>query len=445
MFRFTAMSGGIPIGGVHFLIELEGKRIAIDCGARQDGGKVYPPPIIQGRVDALLLTHGHYDHDGMLPLFSKEHPNTPIYGTKVTRRFADMILWDSFRSALRKMGRGEKVEMHFSAGDIANALSLNRFRFVHKPEWFSPWPGWKIRFWPAGHINGASSIHIVSPSGFGVVHSGDISFHNQPTIRGAEIVNDIFSPDILITEGTYGDRNLPDRADEEYRFIRRVIEVLKRGGKVLVPAFSIAGSNVGIILANDLAKAGINIPVHIDGMIRTAARIINGSNEWSPNDNGLCFPKNLISIPEDPEECHSYRQDLVNGGPAVIISSHGMLEGGYANFYLPHILIDPKSAVLIPGYQAEGTGGRRLLELERGLSFRVNQLWIKKLCDVERFYLSAHASGQEISEWIRKIQPWHVIVTHATESAFKGLKGRINRHSPAIRVSGGYNGREISD
>lgn len=443
--NFRAFSGGIPIGGSHYLIELEDKRIAIDCGAVQRGGKVLPPPIIQDRVDALFITHGHLDHVGMLPLFGKEHPETSIYGTKVTWRFARMLLWDSHAVALRKRERGEKVETYFSASDIANSISLKRFRLIHKPEWFSPWPGWKVRFWPAGHINGAASIHIISPSGFKIVHSGDISFHDQPTIKGAEIVNDMFSPEVLVTEGTYGDRDLPNRFYEEQRFINRVIGVLGRGGKILIPSFSITGSNIGIILANGLAKAGVDIPVHIDGMIRTAAGIINDSNEWSPNDNGLVFPKNLIIVPAEHGEAHSYRQRILEGGPAVVISSHGMLEGGLAMFYLHHILSDFKNAVLLPGYQAEGTAGRRLLELERGHEFQVNRQRVPIYCDVERFQLSSHASGRELTDWICKIQPWHVIVTHATRPAFGGLKREILRYCSAIRISGGFNGEEISE
>ncbi|KKU04480.1 MAG: hypothetical protein UX06_C0017G0007 [Candidatus Giovannonibacteria bacterium GW2011_GWA2_45_21] len=443
--NFKALSGGVPIGGSHYLIELEDKRIVIDCGAVQAGGKVLPPPIAQGRVDALFLTHGHLDHIGMLPLFVKEHPETPIYGTKVTWRFARMLLWDSYFVTLKKLERREKVETYFSATDIERALNLKRFNLVREPEWFSPWLGWKIRFWPAGHINGAASIHIISPKGFRIIHSGDISFHNQPTIRGAEVVNDIFSPEVLITEGTYGDRDLPNRVKEEHNFVDKVVEVLGQGGKILVPSFSITGPNIGIILANGLAKARVDIPVNLDGMVRTAAGIISGSSEWSPNDNGLVFPKNLIAVPEDPEKARAYRQKILDGGPAVIVSSHGMLEGGMAMFYLQHLISDYKSAVLLPGYQAEGTGGRRLLELERGHYFQINRRPFPIYCDVKRFQLSSHASGNELAGWISEIQPWHVIVTHAVRSAFEGLKQKIRERHPSIRVSGGFNGENIVD
>lgn len=443
--KFTALSGGIPIGGSHYLVELEGKRIAIDCGAVQRGGKVLPPPIAKGKVDALFLTHGHFDHSGMLPLFVKEHPETPIYSTKVTWRFTRMLLWDICRNASIRLSRGEKVENYFTPAEVENAVSFRRFKLVHNPAWFSPWKGWKIRFWPAGHINGAASIYIISPKGFRIIHSGDVCFHNQPTIKGMQIAYDFRSPNLLITEATNGNRNLPKRAAEEKRFVDRVIGILWRGGKVLIPSFGITGPNIGIILASGLAKAGVNIPVYLDGMIRMSATIINASNEWSKNDNGLVFPDNLVAVPEEQEEAYACRKKILDGGPAVVVSSHGMLEGGFAMFYLPHILSDYKSAVLIPGHQVEGSGGRLLLELGRGHEFQIKNKSIPRNCDVERFHLSSHASGKDLSNWISEIQPWQVIVTHATESGFLGLKHKVKSHHPITRVLGGYNGEEIRD
>lgn len=443
--NFMALSGGIPIGGSHYLIELDGKRIAIDYGAIQRGGKISAPPVASGQIDALLLTHGHFDHVGMLPIFVREHPEAPIYSTKVTWRFTKMLIYDSFQISANKLARGENVEITFSWPEIERAVSLKRFKLVHNSEWFSPWPGWKIRFRSSGHINGATTIDIVSPSGFRIIHSGDISFHDQPTIKGAMVANDFKSPELLITEATYGDRDLPDREQEEKRLVDRVIGILNHGGKVLIPSFSITGPNIGVIIANGLAKAGVDVPVYLDGMIRTAARIINGSNEWSPNDNGLVFPKNLITVPENKEEAYEFRQIILDGGPSVVISSHGMLEGGMAMFYLPHFLSYYKSAVLIPGYQAEGTGGRRLLELERGNHFQINRRFVPINCEVGKFHLSSHASGKELSMWISEINPWTVIGTHATKSGFLSLKRKINGCHPAIRVMGGYNGETVRD
>ena len=447
--KFTALGGGIPLGGSHHILNLEeGRRVAFDCGAIQSqGGKISAPPIAEGNIDALFATHGHFDHVGMLPLFGKTHPETPIYGTEVTRRFASMLLGDSLKITRKKIEAGEKnAQAYFNIADAVRVLTRHeRYKQVLRPEWFELKPGWKIRFWPAGHINGAASIHVVSPKGFRIIHSGDISFQDQPTIKGAEVINDIFSPEVLITEGTYGDRDLPNRAHEEHRFINKVVEVLGQGGKVLVPSFSITGPNIGIILANGLAKARVDVPVHLDGMVRTAAGIISGSREWSSNDNGLVFPKNLIAVPEEREEAYAYRQKILDGGPAVIVSSHGMLEGGLAMFYLQHLISDYKSAVLLPGYQAEGTGGRRLLELERGHYFQINRRPFPIYCDVKRFQLSSHASGNELAGWISEIQPWHVIITHAVQSAARGLERKIKERHPSIRVSGGFNGELISD
>lgn len=455
--KFTALGGGIPLGGSHHLLDFEdeGMRLAVDYGAIQNqGGKVSPPPIVEGHIDALLLTHGHFDHVGMLPLFGKMHPEAPVYGTEVTRRFAGMLLWDSLEITRKKIEAGENVQAYFNTADAVWVLARHeRFNQVLRPEWFELKPGWKVRFWPAGHINGAASPQIITPTGLKVMHSGDISFNNMPTISGAKIAQD-FRPDVLITEATYGDRDLPNRAQEEQRFIDRVIEVLQRGGRVLVPTFGVAGPNIGIILARGLAeaaKAGVKLPtidVHMDGMLKKAARIIYGSSEWNTDNKAVPFPDNLICMP-DGAAGYAYRDELLNG-PAVILSSHGMAEGGKVMEYLLIVLPNARDAVLIPGHQVEGTGGRKLLELERGSNFLIPAFgrrpaqFIPRYCDVERFYLSSHASGNEITDWAMELQPKIVIVIHAPKSGHEGLKRKIFERNPAIQVAGAFNGQPLT-
>ena len=450
--KFTALGGGIPLGGSHHILNLEeGRRVAFDCGAIQSqGGKISAPPIAEGNIDALFATHGHFDHVGMLPLFGKTHPETPIYGTEVTRRFASMLLGDSLKITRKKIEAGEKnAQAYFNIADAIRVLTRHeRYKQVLRPEWFELKPGWKIRFWPAGHINGAVSSQIITPKGLKIMHSGDISFTNMPTIKGADIAPD-FRPDVLITEATYGDRDLPNRAAEEQRFVNRVIEVLRRGGQVLIPAFGITGPNIAITLARGLTAAGIDTPIHIDGMIRKAARIIYGSSEWNAENKSVPFPDNIICMP-DGREGYIHRQRLLSG-PAVILASHGMLEGGKIMEYLPTVLSNPLGAILIPGYQADGTGGRKLLELERGANFLIPGFGQRKgevvpiYCDVERFYLSSHASGPELANWIEELDPKVLIVVHATAEGFAGLKRRFQeRAKRPLMIIPAFNGEEIS-
>lgn len=449
------------MGGSHHLLEFEeGMRLAIDHGAIQSqGGKVSPPPMAQGHIDALLLTHGHFDHIGMLPRFGKMHPETPVYGTEVTRRFAAMLLQDSLEITRKKIEAGENVQAYFNTADAVRVLTRHeRYKQVLRPEWFELKPGWKIRFKPNGHINGSARIQIITPAGLKLEHSGDICFNDQPTIKGAE--TDDFRPDILITEATYGDKDPRlSRAEEEKLFIARVIEVIKRRhvfgvsskyfGQVLIPDFGIKGPNTAIMLARGLAEAGIDIPVHIDGMIRKAARIIYGSSEWDSSNRSVPFPDNIISMP-DGREGHDYRQRLL-AGPAIVLASHGMIQGGRVLEYLPTILRNPLGAVLIPGHQAEGTDGRKLLELERGANFLVPSFGrrpseaIPINCDIERFYLSSHAYGPELACWVEELEPKVLIVIHATVEGSTGLRRRLYERvrCPSMIIPA-FNGEEIN-
>lgn len=432
--KFKAFGGGIPLGKTHLLLEIEGKRVAIDCGAEIGrNNSITMPPMADESIDLLLVTHGHLDHIGALAYFAKRHPETKILGTKVTRSFTRMLLWDSVKITAQKLPEGQKVEVYFTGDDVCELMS--RFKAVRNSEWFSPWPGWKIRFVPAGHINGAASIQIITPNNIGIMFSGDICFNNQPTIMGAKVPSRDFRPHLLFVEATYGDRSLPDRQKEEDKLIDRTREVLKRGGFVLIPTFAISGVNIALISAN----AGI--PTYIDGMIRKAAQIINLSDPWSENDKPkFIFPDNPMRVINA-----QHRRQILKGKPAVIVTTHGMLEGGPVWQYIPYILRDGKSAVLIPGYQAEETGGYHLLRLERGQALEHGNEKYDVYCDVERFYLSAHASGKEIARWVAEINPWEVVVVHATRAGFEGLKQKIKERSPVIRVQGAFNGQELLD
>ena len=439
--KFTALSGGIPMGAAHYLIEdLEGKNIAFDCGTEiLRGGNTRMPPITDKKVDLLCVSHGHLDHVGGLAYFAKHHPETKFLGTKVTRRFAEMQLWDSLGITAKKIAEGKKIEHQFIGDDIRALMNLKRFGIVHRPEWFSPWPDWMIRFRPNGHINGSACIDIQTPNDFRMTFSVDTCFNNQPTIAGAKVYND-FRPYMLFVEGTYGDRTLPDRQREEERFIGYVKDVLQRGGFALVPSFGIGGVNIALTLA----LAGI--PTYIDGMIRTAADIINMSNPWSASDRPFVFTENLQPV---ANEWH--RQQILKGKPCAIVTTHGMLEFGPVWSYLPHILGDHNSAVLIPGYQAEETGGYQLLRLERGQALeRKNEKTgeLKKYqiyCDVEKFYLSGHASGREIADYVQKVNPWEVVILHASYGSYHSLKKMIKERLPIIKVHGAFNGRELVD
>lgn len=455
LFRFNALSGGIPLGGSHQLMEYCEKRMGFDCGAIQRDNKVLAPPLIEGPVDALLATHGHLDHVGMLAYWAKMHPESITFGTEMTRRFAWMLGKDSIKITQEKIAAGEKnIQQYFNESDLKTALKRYRcYKQVLNSKWFSPWPDWQMAFKRAGHINGAAKVQIVAPSGLRIEHSGDLCFIDQPTVKGADTSLD-FRPDVLITEATYGDRDLPNRATEEQRLIDRVIDILMRGSRVLIPAFSTSGPNVGIIIERGLARAvesGIKLPtvnVYIDGMLRTAAWLINRTTPWDEGDDPSAFPPNLIPMPDKRDGWLCRRKLLAE--PAVIVSSHGMVEGGKIMTWLPFILPDPTAAVLIPGYQAEGTGGRKLLELEKGHNFVIPGFagrpaqTVPIYCDVERFYLSSHASGREIAEQIVRQNPKVVIVVHATEEGFQGLKRKLLSLGFKGRIIPAYNGQEIA-
>lgn len=435
--RFMAVGGGHEIGASCYVIQSASKRLVVDCGLRfrnRGGNRTEPPKLtsLRGkRVDAILFDHAHIDHIGAAPVLAAQHPEAKIYATTPTIRIAELMLKDAIKLA----ERNAQTPL-FSQDELDRFLS--RVIPVESAEWFSPWEGWEIRFWPSGHMRGAASIHIKSPEG-NILHSGDISFYDTAIVQGARFPEN-FQPHLLITEATNGGDTLPDRVAEVARLAAKVREVNARGGNVLIPAFA---SERGPNIALELAAAGIK--VWTGGMVNGVLDICRWSR-WCDNDTEIPdSDPNIVQI--SPRIARELREASTVNPPTLlnVVATSGMLESGLSQVLAFHWIEDPRNAILIPGYQAEDVFGRQLLNVERGsyLEFPEKEARRQVLAEVERFHFSGHASGQQLASWITALSPETVIMVHGEQASFGGLKNLLKATGFRNRIEVGRNNQKI--
>ena len=407
--RFYFLGGAEEVGNVGCVIEDNtGTRLLIDYGMAPTRPPRYPsesPP-----VSDAIITHSHIDHIGMAPWLVGAH-GTTLHGTALTAKVSEIMWRDTY-----KVSSIEKYPLSWDKRDLD--LALDSWK-THKIGESFKIGEWDCKFHLAGHMPGAVMVEINTPSAR-ILWTGDIDTRNSPNVIGASPI----SCDILCLEGTYGARTHPNRSDEEQRFVERVKEVVNRGGVALVPAFA---SGRGQDILRILKRDAPHLNVHFDGM---GTRL---TKDW------LLFPeynnnfKELMKTWKWVKRVYgkSDRKKALNAD--VIVTTSGMLEGGPAVWYLNRLRMDRRNSVFITGYQAEGTGGRMLLEKSRlPICGNITQIDL----ETKRFDFSTHAGHKELVDFAKKTQAENVVLYHtdnktARPKLSKSLEDLgINVHSP---------------
>lgn len=462
--ELIANGGGDRIGGSSYRYKYKGTSILVDFGAIQDEAKsIKYLDVPVEPIELLFLGHDHIDHCGGLPIFAREHPETKIYMTKTCRDGMELQLYDSVKISLEQYKNGVLSNQNpkpplFEHDEVRDLIA--RVRIVRTENWFEPIPGFKVSFRSAGHKLGAAIILIVFPDGTRVMHACDYCLNDQALVRGAKDPKDFLEADLMLTESTYGARELPERAEEEARLVNLVTMIIGRGGKVVIPHFSSTGLHVAL----PLARAGL--PTLIDGMLRDFSKIYRLAELWTDND----IPFRLEDYPtfdrvdgvKFGQQDSAYRKMLIQSESSfVVVSSSGMLQGGPAVGYVEELVGDPKNAIIIPGYQAPETQGRKLLQLGKGEPITFHHEQIRKrrdgseyldsfnvtrevLCDVIQLHLSGHSGGNRMAEWIAQINPKRVVTVHGDPEGHQGLADRIHGLKSSIDVVSARNGEAIS-
>lgn len=451
-------AAGMVTGSKH-LLDIQGRRILLDCGMFQGEGPRsdelnrrfgFDPK----EVDVVVLSHAHIDHSGLLPRLVKQGFNGIIWCTPATRDLCAIMLEDSARiqeadfafdvKRARERGRGTgHPEPLYTAEDVKPAMA--RFQCLDYGEHREIVPGVTLTFLDAGHILGSATVHLGIDDGASftqLAFSADVGRYVDRLLPDPAPFP---QADVLILEGTYGDRDHPDvevAHDELLHHVRRVC--VEQGGKLLIPAFSIGKTQELLYTLNALSNDGRlpRIPVFVDSPLSISATGIYRDHSRLLQDDvraELAHDPDLFGFPGVEFIRKSEQSMLLNKrtDPCIIIAASGMMEAGRIRHHLRHHLDDARNAVLVIGFCAPGTLGADLLEGEKEVRIFGDPVEVRAAILRMEFY-SAHAGQGELLRWVGCQDPARVkrtFLVHGSEAPLAALRAKLGEKGfPDVHV-----------
>ncbi len=441
--RITTLGCCREVGRAAFILSTPETRVLIDSGDKPgaEGEVPYlqvPEALGAGpnNLDAVVLTHAHLDHSAFIPLLFKYGYDGPIYCTEPTRDLMGLLTLD-YLDVAAKDGRTPPYESEMVREAIKHTVPIEYGDVTDIA------PDVKLTFHNAGHILGSAISHFHIGDGlYNVAFSGDIHYTDTRLFNGA--VNDFPRVESLVLESTYGGRNdyQTDQEDSEHKLKRIIRETTERGGKVLIPAFAVGRSQEMMLVLEEAMRNGEipSVPVHLDGMIWEATAIHTTYPEYlrdSLRDRILHDDENPFLADEfnHIDGGEEERQEVADGGPCIVLSTSGMIEGGPIMSWLRHLGGEDDSTLVFVGYQAQGTLGRRIQNGRSEIPFedtsrhgspRSRTLTLNM--DVETVDgFSGHADRQGLIDFVKTMnpRPEKVLCVHGDERSTQDLSSAL--------------------
>lgn len=441
------------VTGSQHLIEVNGHRILLDCGLYQGKrSEAYERnsnlPFDAASVDLMILSHAHIDHSGNIPSLVKRGFRGDIITTFATRDLCAEMLLDSGhiqeKDVLfvnkRHRKRGEPpIEPLYTQQDATESLRYFTSQGYQRPRMIAP--GVTLTFFDAGHMLGSAIVVLdiedrEAKRDVRLVFSGDLGRKGIPIIRDPQTID---GADFLIMESTYGDRLHPPYEDEEKRLEQIIRETHQRGGSIVIPAFAVGRTQQLVLTLHQLSARGDipRMPVFVDSPLAIDVTAVfrlhpecyddeirsfimegNGRDPFGFKD--LSYTRAL----EESKRLNFLRE------PAIIISASGMAETGRILHHLKNRIEDPRTTVLIVGWQAPNTLGRRLVDGEKIVRIFGEEYHNRAHVEVLNGF-SGHADREELMAWVGAMErkPKRAFLVHGEpENSLplaKGLKDRF--------------------
>ncbi len=422
--RLTFLGAARQVGRSCLLLQTPNSKILLDCGidvSSRDEDK-FPvfniPEFSIEQLDAVILSHAHLDHSGLVPYLYKMGYKGPIYMTEPTRDISALLALDFIGVAYK-----QATKPLFSSTDVKDmvkhsiCLNFNEVTDIT--------PDVRLTLYNAGHVLGSSMIHLnIGNGAHNLLYGADFKYGKTRLLDPA--VTKFPRVETIITESTYGSKSdiLPPRKETEQEFIKMIKETLDNGGKVLLPELGLGHAQETMLRMEEAMRTGElpKVPIYVDGMIW----YINGIHTAYPDflsnqvrsqifQDKNPFISDVFSRVGSPQE----RKDVIEGGPCVVIATSGMLMGGASVEYLRHFADNPKNLIMLSCYQGPGSPGRQIQEGRKIITMPDNGEKIDLKAKAILFTgMSPHAGRNEIINFFNNLRPKpkRIIVNHGEVS-----------------------------
>lgn len=430
--KITFYGAAGDVTGANFLIEINGKRILVDCGLEQGiraeenpernfGDFHYDP----ASIDALIVTHAHTDHIGRIPKLVRDGFNGVIYSTPPTKEIS-ALMFDDALGLMEMEAEKKQISPMYGEIDIQKALGLWKVISYHNP--LDLGNDILVSFYDAGHVLGSAMAEFFY-KGKSLLCTGDLG--NTPTtlLKDTEV---FMTPNFLLMESVYGDRNHPKHNRTEH--LERVIEeVVQKGGTLIIPSFSLERTQEVLYELNNLIEDGHvpKIPVYLDSPLATKITDIyrrskdyfnpQAKKEIVEGDDIFQFSGLTITESTDASKAIFQKPD-----PKIIIAGSGMMNGGRVIHHARHYLSDPKTTLLLVGYQAVGTLGRIIQDGVNPVRILGDEIDVKATIDQITGF-SGHKDSDQLVAFVTSIKKnlEQVYVAMGDEKASEFLAKRL--------------------
>lgn len=441
------------VTGSKHIFSIDGRMFMVDCGAFQGKRKISDEKnrtfdFDIEKLESVILTHGHLDHCGLLPVLCKKGYQGNIYATPATRDIANLVMMDSARIQARdaeylakqaaKKGKKFTWRPLFDENDCVStanqiiSLSYNRKMFIA--------PDVQLEFYDAGHILGSAFASVtINPNvkepekETRILYTGDIGRNCKPIIRNPAL--NMPSPDYIYLESTYGNKLHEDQVFAMKELERIVRDTCAKKGKIIIPSFAIERAQELVFylhLLTDKKKIPV-LPIYVDSPMASNAtsvfRVHPECYDESVNEAFLKHHKNpfgfnSLSYTTSVEESKALNK---KEGPMIIISADGMCEAGRVLYHLANEISNPKNTILIVGYMAENTLGRKIRDGQKEVNILGDLYHVNaKVEQINAF--SAHADYSEMITWLKNIDTSRlkkIFLVHGEKDQQEGFKNHL--------------------
>lgn len=412
------------VGRSCILLESKGTKILLDCGVKL-GAKTEYPAIEDNElmgIDGMVISHAHLDHCGYIPHIYSKGWEGNVYAMKPTNELSNILISDYLRisnpSEVTKDGLAKMIK------HTNNVEYFKEFKIKNLT----------IKLVPAGHILGSAMINVSDGTSQSMLYTGDVNVNDTKLLDGAYIKN--LSATTLITESTYGadhDEFQPEKVTAG-EMAKSIKETANKGGKVIVPSFAVGRAQEILLLLDDYMRTGIipKIPIYLDGMISKAMRIHRHNVIYCRDE----LQKRILMSEDDPFKSANFFPVTTKQMRSKVISSHessiivttsGMLTGGPVLQYMSRLGNDDANKMVLVGYQAQGTLGRRIEEGAKDVD--IDHKKVKINMKIEKYHLSAHADRPQLNQLINKVNNLQsIFIVHGEEGKSKELNESLKRN-----------------